>query len=537
MSVLSYSELVQLVEDEVISPVSCDDINAASIDIHLGDEIVVETRPSQIVTHARPIDIHKREVFPSYKINIAEQGHYDLAPGEFILAHTREIFNLPLDICAEFKLKSSGARTGLENALATWCFTGETKVALLSGENVPIKDLVGQDDVWVYALNEEGRFVPAKASCVFQSGVVSETVVVTLDDKASFECTPEHLIMLRDGSYRKACELRPEDAVMPLYRKLEGEHERVYSPKGCRTVTESHIFQGAFVPTHRAIWEHFNGPIPEGYVVHHIDFDPLNNLPENLQLLTAGEHIGVHAKARMSSEEARSKASEHMRKVNARLWQDPEFVERKLAACSEQMKALNAKQWSDPEHVARMKPIQRETALKHLCKVDQAVVQRAAKLGMVKSALKNIYAAGEKVSRETYAKFKRQNAPTVATLEEVFGSFENALQEAGYSNHKVLSVVRKTYAEPIPVFDMTVPEYHNFALASGVFVHNCDNGWHGSTLTLELKNFLRWHPLRLTPGMKIGQMVFHRTVPVPMKRSYKQRGRYNNDKTVTEVKP
>ena len=124
MSVLSYIELVQLVEDEVISPVSYDDINAASIDIHLGNEIVVEMRPSQIVTHVRPIDIHKREVFPSYKIDIAEQGHYDLAPGEFILAHTREVFNLPLDICAEFKLKSSGARTGLENALATWADNG-----------------------------------------------------------------------------------------------------------------------------------------------------------------------------------------------------------------------------------------------------------------------------------------------------------------------------------------------------------------------------------------------------------------------------
>lgn len=123
MSVLSYIELVQLVEDEVIIPVNYDDINAASIDIHLGDEIVVESVPPGLSIPSA-IDIHKREVFPSYKINIAAQGHYDLAPGEFILAHTREVFNLPLDICAEFKLKSSGARTGLENALATWADNG-----------------------------------------------------------------------------------------------------------------------------------------------------------------------------------------------------------------------------------------------------------------------------------------------------------------------------------------------------------------------------------------------------------------------------
>lgn len=123
MSVLSYIELVQLVEDEVITPVNYDDINAASIDIHLGDEIVVEAVPPGLSIPSA-IDIHKREVFPSYKINISEVGYYDLQPNEFILAHTREVFNLPLDICAEFKLKSSGARTGLENALATWADNG-----------------------------------------------------------------------------------------------------------------------------------------------------------------------------------------------------------------------------------------------------------------------------------------------------------------------------------------------------------------------------------------------------------------------------
>lgn len=530
---ISYNELCEFVERGVIGPVDPKDINGTSIDVHLGPKILVERcypeRSYPTVSLRDKENVHWMEV------DITE-AHYDLQPGEFILAHTVEVFDLPADISAEFKLNSSGARIGLDNALATWCFTGETEIALLSGDNVAIKDLVGRNDVWVYALDKEARFVPAKASCVFQSGTVSETVVVTLDDGASFECTPEHRIMLRDGSYRKASELQPDDAVMPLYRKLEGEHEKVYSPKGCRTVTESHIFQGAFVPTHRAVWEYFNGAIPEGRVVHHVDFDPLNNHPENLELLTAAEHIGVHAKARMSSEQARMKASEHMRKVNSRLWQDPAFVERKLVACSEQMKALNAKQWSDPKHIAKMKPIQRATALKHLCKVDQALVQRAAKLGMVKSALRSIYEAGENVSRETYAKYKRQNAPTITTLEKTFGSFEAALQEAGYSNHKVASVVHKTHKEPVPVFDMTVPEHHNFALASGVFVHNCDPRWHGSTLTLELKNNTRYHIIRLHHGCRIGQMIFHRSEPVPEEKSYAVRGRYNKDASAQPVK-
>ena len=59
----------------------------------------------------------------------------------------------------------------------------------------------------------------------------------------------------------------------------------------------------------------------------------------------------------------------------------------------------------------------------------------------------------------------------------------------------------------------------------------CDPGWHGSKLTLELKNERRHHSLPLYPGLKIGQMVFHRMSDVPV-HSYAVTGNYNNHKTV-----
>ena len=59
----------------------------------------------------------------------------------------------------------------------------------------------------------------------------------------------------------------------------------------------------------------------------------------------------------------------------------------------------------------------------------------------------------------------------------------------------------------------------------------CDPGWHGSRLTLELKNERRHAPIRLYPGLKIGQMVFHHMSNVP-RRSYAQTGHYNNHLTV-----
>ena len=59
----------------------------------------------------------------------------------------------------------------------------------------------------------------------------------------------------------------------------------------------------------------------------------------------------------------------------------------------------------------------------------------------------------------------------------------------------------------------------------------CDPGWHGSKLTLELKNERLHHALPLYPGLKIGQMVFHAMSNVPM-HSYAETGHYNNHLTV-----
>ena len=56
----------------------------------------------------------------------------------------------------------------------------------------------------------------------------------------------------------------------------------------------------------------------------------------------------------------------------------------------------------------------------------------------------------------------------------------------------------------------------------------CDPGWHGSKLTLELKNARRFNDLPLYPGLKIGQMVFHRMCASPL-RNYSETGRYNGD--------
>ena len=86
-------------------------LNPASIDVLLGNRLMVE------VEHSSSMQIMGIG-------HCTKENPYWLAPGEFCLAETREIFNLPDFIAAQFVLKSSRAREGLEHLLAGFCDPG-----------------------------------------------------------------------------------------------------------------------------------------------------------------------------------------------------------------------------------------------------------------------------------------------------------------------------------------------------------------------------------------------------------------------------
>lgn len=118
MSLISYSGLVSLVNNKVIDA-KPEHISGASIDITIGPDIMVE---SMNIVGAL-VDLKEKETLNMDNVTIG-QGGYMLLPGDFILATSVETFNLPRNIAAEYKLKSSLARSGLQHLLAGWCDPG-----------------------------------------------------------------------------------------------------------------------------------------------------------------------------------------------------------------------------------------------------------------------------------------------------------------------------------------------------------------------------------------------------------------------------
>ena len=68
-----------------------------------------------------------------------------------------------------------------------------------------------------------------------------------------------------------------------------------------------------------------------------------------------------------------------------------------------------------------------------------------------------------------------KNAPGFKTAIRYFGDVDNLILETERKhklgvNHKIVSV--RMMQAPVPVYDLTVDDTHNFAIGAGVFVHN-----------------------------------------------------------------
>lgn len=108
------------------------------------------------------------------------------------------------------------------------CLTGETKILLLNGSLVKIKNLINRQSFWVYSCTSEGVIKPGFAHSARVVKKVSEIYRIHLDNGRYFECTEDHPVMMRNGKFKKAKDLDKNDSLMPLYlRKEVRRHNRI----------------------------------------------------------------------------------------------------------------------------------------------------------------------------------------------------------------------------------------------------------------------------------------------------------------------
>jgi hypothetical protein len=173
----------------------------------------------------------------------------------------------------------------------------DTKIPLLDGRTLTIEELAKEYNIgkrnYVYAV-DRGDNGKIKSGEVLWCGLTkpdSKLVRIILDDDSYVDFEPNHPIMLRDGTYKAAKDIIKNDSLMP-FRTIKSDdkriknYEKVFDPK-----TQEYKF------THRNVSDQYNinDYKNNSNVVHHKDFNKLNNSPENLDCsMTFFEHIKYH---------------------------------------------------------------------------------------------------------------------------------------------------------------------------------------------------------------------------------------------------
>ena len=440
----------------------------------------------------------------------------------------------------------------VEGDSAGGCFSGDTKVKLADGRNLSFKNLIKENNLgkknYCYTIKKDGSVGVELIKNPRITKKKTEVIKVVLDNGEEIICTPDHKFMLRDGSYKMAQDLKPNLSLMPLYSKLskkEGRiaiegYEMILNPKDSKWVF-AHALADAYNLEHELYSK------ADGTNRHHIDFNKLNNNPDNIIRMHRADHMSYHQKMVhmsllrkdviektklahqkpeykekiskiMSAPTMKAMLSERAKKQwenkeykkfmtekfleyynnnasyrdtnNALLnesqkkyWSsslnkkrqsvrvkeyfatNPEAKELLTKKANEQWlnKELLAwrsketkKQWTDSFRISRKKAYN-ETYYRH-------------SMGVMKELLEKYNTI---VWYETVRKQKRNNnLLKLDTLINRFfaGSEKKLLEAAQLYNHKIKRIekVNKKY----DVYDIEVPKTHNFALASGVFVHN-----------------------------------------------------------------
>lgn len=389
------------------------------------------------------------------------------------------------------------------------CFTGDTRVKCLDGKSYSFEELVNNQikSLWVYSRDYSGKIVPALATNPRVTQEVTELIELTLDNGEVIKCTPDHRFLLDDGSYKQASQLSYTDSLSPLYLREndQGYIQYFNSESGCfenvHTMVNTTINLRSKLALDRS--KYFGRwRIP---ITHHKNFNKQDNTPDNLEWMLWGDHTKYHNIHWIStlgkyikSGKARTKNSELMTRYN----KSEERIRKLVRAHQEGVYTHtyfgNNGYNGSPSHVEAVKhawsdPSKRASMLQSLVTYNQSEKHRESVRAMnsnpqmialqVKGRLakkgKALLDSGIELTPDSI----RTHKVRYETIIKYFGSFDNYVECSKNYNHKIVSKQVIKLDKPEKVYCMTVSDYGNFALDSGVFVHNCDADPDGSHIT------------------------------------------------------
>ena len=343
------------------------------------------------------------------------------------------------------------------------CFVGETKIPLLDGTQATLRDLAEKNDsFWVYSIDHKTLKTTPGRAIAQKTRSNASLIRITVSGGDEIVCTPDHPFMLSDGSYRQAKDLKFNDSLMPLYRRWDTRdgYESVSNGKG----TQAH--------THRMVWEALYGKVADGYVIHHKNVIHFDNRPENLKLMSISEH------------------SAHHRKIGKKLDNSSStFQEKRMAGI--------LRRATDTVSLSKMKAVGTANIIKYMKDQPEHYAESTRNNG--KRGAKFLSKFNTTPRNCEQCNFIAEN-PAILFWHEVKN--HNKAAPKTHSNHKVIKAEHLNYTED--VYCLQVEEHNNFALAAGVFVHNC--GMSGVRTSLKAED--------LPDSLVAIREALERTVPV-----------------------
>ena len=179
------------------------------------------------------------------------------------------------------------------------CVHGDTLIAVADGRgSVPISQLAEEGlDVPVYCSNDNGNVCIKMMRNPRITGYNQKLLRVNIEDGLSIVVTENHKLKLNDGRYVEAKDLSAGDS-LSIATIFDARMQDIFVGSNSKSQKYRWINDGKRKynkSEHRMIYEFFNDcKIPSGSVIHHLDYNGLNNNIENLACMTKSEHDNLH---------------------------------------------------------------------------------------------------------------------------------------------------------------------------------------------------------------------------------------------------